>query len=342
MRGKTSDIWDKMKFCVKNENYVLTSLFYEKLIYNQNTIISSSVFELGEIIKNYAVGEKEMADEAFDNKYYEDAFSLYEDLEYEGCDAFITERKTIAKQKALEVFSDNGLVGFIDKDKKVVIDCKYDEAHDFMQGYALVNKGGKYGMINRSGKVIIPFIYDFIFPHFRCGLTPALMLIKGYKKYGYINRVGELKIPFYFDRAIPFENGFAQVAMNGAWSIITPDGNNLSSFVYENIGPYSQGLIAVKINGLWGYANIRMRIKIKPKYEYAKAYSEGLCPVKMDGYYGYVDADDVVQIDFKYNEAYEFSMGSALVNYKGTWYFINKREVIVYHGDYLSDIFNMK
>ena len=50
--------------------------------------------------------------------------------------------------------------GFFDpKTAELEINCDYDEAYDFSDGYAAVKKGTKAGIIDKSGKSIIPFDY---------------------------------------------------------------------------------------------------------------------------------------------------------------------------------------
>ncbi|SEG28376.1 WG containing repeat-containing protein [Eubacterium ruminantium] len=55
-----------------------------------------------------------------------------------------------------------GKYGYIDKKGKLVISCKYDYAFGEGGGLFTVQKNGKYGAIDYSGKTIIPFEYDDI------------------------------------------------------------------------------------------------------------------------------------------------------------------------------------
>ena len=45
----------------------------------------------------------------------------------------------------------NGKCGFIDKPGRLVIPCKYEEAHIFCNGRAKVQLNGKQGYVNKSG-----------------------------------------------------------------------------------------------------------------------------------------------------------------------------------------------
>lgn len=60
------------------------------------------------------------------------------------------------------------LWGYSTPEKNVEIKPQYEEADLFYEGYASVKKGGKYGYINKAGKVVIPFRY-FTAKHFRFG-----------------------------------------------------------------------------------------------------------------------------------------------------------------------------
>jgi hypothetical protein len=49
------------------------------------------------------------------------------------------------------------LWGYATPDKTIIINPEYQEAQLFYEGFAAVKKGGKFGYINKEGKVVIPF-----------------------------------------------------------------------------------------------------------------------------------------------------------------------------------------
>ena len=51
------------------------------------------------------------------------------------------------------------LWGYASPDKTIIIKPEYQEAQRFYEGFAAVKKAGKYGYINKEGKVMIPFKY---------------------------------------------------------------------------------------------------------------------------------------------------------------------------------------
>ena len=55
----------------------------------------------------------------------------------------------------------DGKYGFVDKNGKVVVDYKYDDATEQNSyGYAGIKKDGKWGAINSKGEVVQDTTYD--------------------------------------------------------------------------------------------------------------------------------------------------------------------------------------
>jgi len=53
-------------------------------------------------------------------------------------------------------YRQGNLWGYANPDRSIAIQPAYEEANWFVSGYAVVKKGGKYGYINRAGKLVIP------------------------------------------------------------------------------------------------------------------------------------------------------------------------------------------
>src|SRR5690348_2918687 len=51
------------------------------------------------------------------------------------------------------------LWGYATIDKSILITPQFEQAQLFYEGYAAVKKNGKWGYINKAGKMVIPFIY---------------------------------------------------------------------------------------------------------------------------------------------------------------------------------------
>ena len=60
--------------------------------------------------------------------------------------------------EGLAVVQKNGKLGYIDKTGREVIPCKYDNAYDFCEGLAIVVKSEKCVYIDKTGREVAPFI----------------------------------------------------------------------------------------------------------------------------------------------------------------------------------------
>ena len=66
----------------------------------------------------------------------------------------------------LHKFEENSKYGYRDENENVVISTKFEEAAEFVNGFAVVKYNGMYGVIDSSDAVIIDFTYSAIEEHF--------------------------------------------------------------------------------------------------------------------------------------------------------------------------------
>lgn len=117
----------------------------------------------------------------------------------------------------------NGKWGFVNRTGKVVVPFQYDSAYWFTDGLAAVKQNGKWGFINREGRLVTPIQYDAVEPFF-----DGLALVKQNGKYGFINTAGDVAIPLQYDFAFSFEHdGSASVRLNDESFRINKQGNRL-------------------------------------------------------------------------------------------------------------------
>src|SRR5262249_47671462 len=119
----------------------------------------------------------------------------------------------------LAAVSLNGKYGYIDKTGKMVIEPKFSGAGEFHEELASVCTGTgevcKYGYIDRSGNIIIEPRFDYANP-FSGGL--AIVEIDFAFEAGYIDRTGSLIIKPKFEdvwQASDFSEGLALVVIGG-------------------------------------------------------------------------------------------------------------------------------
>ena len=126
-----------------------------------------------------------------------------------------------------------GKWGFIDKKGKVVIRPIYDHVYRFSNGKTTVVKNDKCGVINTKGEMIIKPQFDMIDKFAANGLA----IVKINDKYGYIDTTGTIVFEPKFNKATAFsENNFACVKTDNKWGIIDNTGKWVMEPQFE--GPY--------------------------------------------------------------------------------------------------------
>ena len=228
-------------------------------------------------------------------------------------------KETVVDDVVLVPYIDgNGKYGFIDKSGNVVIPFKYDSAYSFSEGLAVVRLDGKYGFIDKSGNKVVPCKYDWV-DSFSEGL--ALVILDG--KCGFIDKSGNVVIPFKYDSAYSFSEGLAVVRLDGKYGFIDKIGNVVIPFKYDWAISFSEGLASVELDGKYGFIDKIGNVVIPFKYDSAYDFSEGLAPVKLDGKWGFIDKIGNVVVPCMYDYAGRFSEGQALVELNGREFYID-------------------
>lgn len=87
--------------------------------------------------------------------------------------------------------------GFLDGNGKAVIPAEYDSVENFRGGYAVVEKGKKYGVINTAGTVTVPLVYHSFSSQIDI-LGNGLFRMRDGNKFGVVNGNGKTIVPFQY------------------------------------------------------------------------------------------------------------------------------------------------
>ena len=216
----------------------------------------------------------------------------------------------------------DGLWGYIDKQGEIVVEPQYYEASDFSENRAYVYKSEyqskiidtsgisltKYmptayfspfendlsvaannrnmcGIFDKTGRLVVPQNYDFIYIHD----TYAVLEKNGlYEIYLYENdSIIKAKYDFY---EIASDNTIVLYdTKERCWMLDIERGEVLPE-AYAGLLEYSEGLFRAceTADGLWGFADAEGKWVIQPQFEEVNQFNEGLAPVKKDGKWGYI------------------------------------------------------
>jgi hypothetical protein len=130
--------------------------------------------------------------------------------------------------------------------------------------------GGKYGSIPAAS-----------------GLYP----VKQDGKYGFIDKTGKIIINPQFNNARSFSEGLASVCIGGNgflcqggnWGFIDKTGKIIINPQFDFAFPFSEGLANVNIGNKYGYIDKTGKIVINPQFDDADDFSEGLASVCKGG-----------------------------------------------------------
>lgn len=214
-------------------------------------------------------------------------------IKYSETSPFSQGRSVVRRRK-------NGKYGYIDDKGKKITRFKYDAAYSFSKdGFARVNigsegsllftDGGKWGFINRAGKVVIPIEYKKI-QDFSEGLAP----VKKYDKWGFIDTTGNIVIPFKYENVHVFNGNIAAVCLGGKWGGINKNGEIIAPFDYSEILTYwdKDNFRVRGLNGKIGYMNKHGEEIIPTIYDDGDMYfSNGYTGVKLGDEHFYIDLD---------------------------------------------------
>ena len=203
--------------------------------------------------------------------------------------------------------------GIIDTTGKLLVPYKWDAAISFSEGLAGVEKNGKLGFIDTIGKLVIPCEWDSV-----RSFHEGFAVVQKGNSYGYINTSGTLVIPTEWDVATDFSEGLAVVKKNSKYGFIDATGKLVIPCEWDGAYHFSEGLAVVKKNGKYGVIDTSGTLVVPCKWYFILSFSEGLAAVSDGKKYGFINSEGTVVIPCEWKNAGSFSEGLAAVekNYK--------------------------
>lgn len=257
----------------------------------------------------------------------------------------------------------NGKVGYIDNQGRIVVPPKLDEwvRGEFHNGLLLTGVAdGPY--IDPTGKNALDtgFYRNWDFSE---GLAVAMRKYTD-KKFGYIDSRGNFAIPPQFNASLgdyvwPFSGGFAKIEVKGSYGFIDDTGKFAIPPTLLNADVFSGGMVRVVLDGpcfvpgsggcdfgevvppnsgkkgeplpscKFTFIDASGRVISAARFDGAKAFSEGLAPVKIGSLWGYINKRGAMAISPQFDDAMSFSDGVAAVRQRGFYGYIDKSGVLV-------------
>lgn len=117
---------------------------------------------------------------------------------------------------------------------------------------AIVKLSGKFGCVNRKGKIVVQPLWDFILQ----GDNNKQILVERDSLYGFINRRGRILIEPQYPEADLFSEGLSAVSNGKKYGFINLKGQIIIPFVFDDVFMgFNKGLSDVTIHDSCGYIN---------------------------------------------------------------------------------------
>lgn len=244
--------------------------------------------------------------------------------------------------------------GFMDINGKVAVPTKYDRVCQFSEGLAAVYEiqthqeelypgipvtmeTCKIGFIDKSGKLVIPMIYENISSTTtvwsaagtgsrKTGFSEGLISVQKDGKWGVIDKQGKTVLPFKYDLPIgSFHNGLASFSTGRKSGFINQSGKVVISAAYDYVQDFVNGYAVIANYDrtsqygdiLYGAIDTQGKLVVPIKYPYMKDFYDGMACVSDNSYgsgkYGFVNTSGTLVVPLQYSKAYSFSDGLAVV-----------------------------
>lgn len=230
--------------------------------------------------------------------------------------------------------------GFCTADKKILIDCVYDEVTLFSEGLAAVKFYGNKSFtvyIDKSGKDVFETPYQQ-----SKGFKNGISIVSCNNKYGVINKLGKEVFPCIYDYIPDFIKNRAVVKLNNKYGVIDKSGKTVIESVYDNIY-FQENMFICYLDGKCGIFDLEGNILLDFHFDWISNYFyEGFARIYKNNKYGFIDRNGKLVIDCLYKsieimgnlEDEDFENGFALVRTVETH---GKNGYIDYSGKWFED-----
>jgi len=178
-----------------------------------------------------------------------------------------------------------------------------------------VKQGGKFGLMDNKGGILIRSVYDDIFMLKTDKgklTTPEVACVRKQNKYGFLELREKQILPTHYDKISFLQhievkekdktktNLLIKVWQNGKCGVMNVSEKTEIPIEYTDIQPFEHGLALVQKNGKFGFIDLEGKEKVSIKYDYGQGFKQGIAILKKGGSFGAINTERKEVIDFAY------------------------------------------
>jgi hypothetical protein len=231
----------------------------------------------------------------------------------------------------------NKKIGFMNTKGEFVFNPQFDSVNSFVNGFAVIQVGSKFGYIDIHGKVVIKPQFELPGGEFdKNGVAKVYFVKHGDKvtditlEAGFMNKAGEWIIkPNQFGEVHEFNaHGLALAYKGGKFGFVDTSGTMIIGWLDDARDFSSNGLAAAKRDGKFGYIDLKGDFAIAPQFEDAMTFGpNNLAGAKQNGRWGFIDMQGNFAVQPKFDAVSGFNNdGFAQVKLNGKLGYISLKE----------------
>lgn len=208
----------------------------------------------------------------------------------------------------------NGKWGIVNKTGEIILPAIYENIwRDGNNGFTIVDTLGKQGYVNCLGDFIVPCKYASV-----SGYSEGLMAVATNKKCGYVDTLGNWVIDTIYDDAHNFGDGVARVKVGNQWYFIDHNANRVSELNHDTpLTGFACNRAFVKKDGKIEMINIKGQRIAEINADSVYGFSEGYATFKKNGKYGKLDTNGMVVVQPKFEKLYRTINGLSVFEKNG-------------------------
>ncbi len=208
--------------------------------------------------------------------------------------------------------------GYMDTLGTILIAPNYTFAKNFVNHTGLVEMDGKWGMVDSTGKEVLPCQFKGI-RYLENTENKIVEVYNNTKKYGLIDSTGHVNVDISYDAIESCSDERFAVKNNGKWGYTNMTGEEVIPCQYKKVKPFSDTIAAVKKGSKWGFINKSGEEVLPLEFRRAGDFVEDKMWVSRKSKIGFIDKTGKWVIPEQFDKCNNFKNGVAVVAYKGQY-----------------------